>query len=95
MLMCVIGLSPIYICFRQRLLKPTETFSEAEIEDAEKFMRQNVVDKSNVQLMLYKLQVTRESRRKLVMSKEKDPKFNSTFLLNKYPLLYRLNQAVS
>ena len=50
-----------------------------------------MVDKSNVQLMLYKLQVTREGRRKLVMSKEKDPKFNATFLLNKYPLLYRLN----
>jgi hypothetical protein len=85
----------LFICFRQRILKPTDTFSEAEKEDAEKFMRQNVVDKSNVQLMLYKLQVTHESRRKLVMSKEKHHKFNSTLILNKYPLLYRLNQAVS
>ncbi len=78
-------------------MKPSATYTESEVEEAEKFMRQNVVNGSNRQVMLYNLQVTRESRRNFVLtwSKQKDSKINSTFILNKYPLLYRANEAVT
>ena len=70
---------------------PTVTYSEEEIKEAEKYMRHNPVDVSNTAVMLLKFQITREQRRKFVESKNS----TTTLVLQKYPLLLNLKEAVS
>lgn len=76
---------------------PSEMFSQKEVDEAEKFMRHNVLGKENRQTMLHNLYITRESRRKLINegSKKGNTSITPVFVLNKYPLFLRLNDAVS
>ena len=78
------------------MMLPTESFSKEEVEDCEKFMRQNTVDGSNMSLMLQKFKITRQQRRQLIEEKSKsDISITPSFVLNKYPLFLNLKDAVN
>ena len=70
---------------------PSASFSNEEIEEAEKFMRHNPVSSTNTAVMLQKFRMTREQRRKFI----EDKTSTATSVLQKYPLLVNLKEAVN
>jgi hypothetical protein len=75
------------MCRRQ--LDLTATTSSGDIEEAERFMRNNVYNDRNKEILLQKFDLTRKSRRAFVTSKEKG--HCATTILQKYPLLAEID----
>lgn len=57
----------LFFIIRKRLQVPSsDSFSAEQVDDAEKFMRNKAIDKTNIQIMLHKLYITRPQRRKFI-----------------------------
>jgi len=80
----------------------TEKYSSTEIEEAESFMRNNAVSAANIELMLTKLAITRETRREMVVGppsertrRRSKTTVDASDFMARYPLFIRLKAAVS
>jgi hypothetical protein len=78
---------------------PTDSYLTADVNEAEKIMRNTAVTNDNKETIQHYLHVTRKARREIIL-KERNNKNNTSetfavYILNKYPLLIRLNAVVS
>ncbi len=80
-------------------MMPTDSYLTADVDEAEKLMRNTAVTNDNKETMLHYLHVTRKARREIILKGRNNKNSNSetfaVYILNKYPLLIRLNAAVS
>ena len=75
---------------------PMEIFCKEDVESAEKFMRENVVDSNITAFMFAKFTVTRQDRRELIddSSEQSALIITPSFVLKKYPIFVNLKEAV-
>jgi hypothetical protein len=69
------------------------------MDEAEKIMRNTAVTNDKKETVLHYLHVTRKARREIILKERNSKKHNSemfaVYILNTYPLLVRVNVAVS
>lgn len=76
--------------FRKRKTSEPQNYTDVEIQNAEIFMRQNVVSTTNRQEMLENFAITRQTRIKLLEDKSK----TASYILKRYPLLMEMIETV-
>lgn len=78
---------------------PTDNYLTADVDEAEKIMWNTAVTNDNKETMLHYLHVTRQARREIILKGRNSKNNNSetfvVYILNKCPLLIRLNAVVS
>ncbi len=63
-----------HIYFRQRLMMPTDSFLSADVDEAEKIMRNTAVTNENKETMLQHLHVSRKARREIILKGRNEKK---------------------